>query len=771
MTTATTATATAAKRFVRADGPDKVTGSGRYTADLSMTGVLAAKFRYAQVSHARITKLDVTAARAIPGVFAVLTADDVPNVRFGPMVQDRTLFARDIVRFEGEVVAAVAAIDADTAQRAVDAIVVEYSPLPIVNDVESALAADAPLVHENWADYGADGAMVRERNDASFSSIAKGDVERGFAEADYIVRSHYESDGCHAAPIEPRAVVAQWEGNKVTIWTSTQVPFDARAGVCETLELPNNRVRIIVPHLGGGFGGKCGFHYEAHIAALARVAKRPVRLVFSRREEFLAPDKRREGVVYDFETGVKANGTITARKVRLVIDNGAYTSDAGFFSQLAAMHSLGPYKIPNVLAEAHLAYTNHQPSGSVRAPTAPQTCWALESHTDEIAKKLGMDPVAFRKHNAVDTGDEGPSGQVYGEIGVQRCIDAATAAVGYGEPLADGEAIGVAIGWWPSFASASGAYIKLDGDGSGQIITGAQECGTGAVMTLRQLAADELGMQPEDFELVYQDTSAAPYDMGATGSQTLFNNGRAVIAAAGQIAAQLRELAANKLEAAAADIVLADGRAHVAGSPDRGVAISKLAGAAAGGELLIGHGSGTPPPQPQLAGSTCVGDIGMAAWRAPQFSCHAVRLKLDRDTGVVRVLHVSTAHDSGTIINQIGAQGQVEGGVMMGIGQALTEGTKYDDHARQRNAALLEYKLQTCADAPPIDIHFVEINTPNAGPHGAKGLAEAPNVATAAAIANGIAKLVGSPVRRLPMTAERVWETLQSVPSNNGSSS
>ena len=209
--TATTATSTG-RRFVRADGPDKVTGSGRYTADLSMTGLLTAKFRYAQVSHGRITKLDVSAARAMPGVFAVLTADDVPPVRFGPMVQDRTLFARDIVRFEGEIVAAVAAVDAATAQRAVDAIVVEYALLPVVNDVVSAMAPDASLVHEHWADYGAAGVMVRDRNDASFSSIAKGDIDKGFAEADHIVRSHFESDGCHAAPIEPRAVVAQWEG-------------------------------------------------------------------------------------------------------------------------------------------------------------------------------------------------------------------------------------------------------------------------------------------------------------------------------------------------------------------------------------------------------------------------------------------------------------------------------------------------------------------------------------------------------------------------------
>ncbi|MGE0000286.1 MAG: xanthine dehydrogenase family protein molybdopterin-binding subunit, partial [Ilumatobacteraceae bacterium] len=222
-------------RFVRADGPDKVTGSGRYTADLSLTGMLAAKFRYADVSHAHIVELDVSAARAMPGVLAVLTADDVPDVRFGPFVQDRTLFVRDVVRFEGEIVAAVAATTAEIAQRAVDAIVVRYEPLPVVTDLEAALDETSQLVHTAWQTYGASDALVRGHNDASFSSITKGDVEAGFLEADHVISSRYVADGCHAAPIEPRAVVAQWEGDKVTIWTSTQVPFDARAGVCETL--------------------------------------------------------------------------------------------------------------------------------------------------------------------------------------------------------------------------------------------------------------------------------------------------------------------------------------------------------------------------------------------------------------------------------------------------------------------------------------------------------------------------------------------------------
>ena len=747
-----------AKKFVRADGPDKVTGSGRYAADLTLTGMLTAKFRYAGVAHARITNIDVTAAQAIPGVFAVLTADDVPDLRYSPVVPDRHLFAKDTVRFEGEVVAAVAAINADVAQQAVDAVVFEYEELPVVADLEAALAPDAPLVHEEWESYAVTGDTPRDRNVATFSSITKGDPDTAMAAADIVVKQRYVADGCHAAPIEPRGVVAQWEGNKVTIWTSTQVPFDARSGVCETLQMPSNRVRVIVPHLGGGFGGKCGFHFEAHIAALAKEAKRPVKLVFSREEEFLAPDRRRESMIIDLETGLNADGTIAARRGWVAVENGAYTADSAFFPQLAAMHVAGPYKIPHAHIDSSLVYTNHQPSGSVRAPTAPQGCWACETHTDELAEAVDMDPVAFRKLNAIDTGDEGVVGQVYDEIGLQECIDTAVEAAGYGQDLPDDEAIGVAIGWWPSFPGPSGAFVRLDADGAGQIVTGAQECGTGAVMTLRQLAADELGMDPEEFEIIYQDTGVAPYDTGATGSQTLLNNGRAVVAAAEQIAEQLKSHAADHLEAAAGDIVLADGSAHVAGSPDKSVTIAELAETAAGGEMLIGKGSPIPPEYPEIPGMNCVGDQGVAAWAAPQFSCHAVRVRVDRDTGVTRVLSIACAHDSGTIINEIAAHGQVEGGVLMGIGQALTEGTVYGDDGRQKNPALLEYKLQTFADAPTITTSFIQTPTTEAGPRGAKGLAEAPNVPTAAAISNGIAKVLGQPVRQLPMTAERVWE-------------
>lgn len=752
--------------FIRADGPDKVTGSGRYTADMTLTGQLIAKFRYAEVSHARITKIDVSAARDMPGVFAVLTADDVPDVRYSPTIPDRTLFARDVVRFEGEVVAAVAAINADVAQSAVDAIVFEYEELPVVTDLEAAIADGTPLVHPDLDSYDITGDTPHGGNVAIESSISIGDAEEAMKTADVVISSRYVADASHAVPIEPRGVIAQWEGDKVTIWTSTQVPYDARDGVCETLELPSNRVRIIVPHLGGGFGGKCGFHFEAHVAALARAAKRPVKLVFSRWEEFVAPDRRREGMIIEVTTGVMHDGTIVARTGSVLLDNGAYSADSSFFPQAAAMHVAGPYKVPNVHIDAKLVYTNHQPSGSVRAPTAPQACWALESHTDEVAAAISMDPLDFRRKNVVHTGAVGPVGQTYDEIGLDRCLELAAESAGWGSDLPEGEGLGIAVGWWPSMAGPAGAYAKMDSDGKVQLITGANECGTGSVMTLRMIAADELGLDQTDIELVYQDTSAAPVGPGATGSMTLLNHGRAVQTAARQIADQLKELAASHLEANVADIVLSGGTASVAGTPTVSIPIVELAAEAGDGDLLLGSASAPVPTQPSLARSTCLGEQGFSSWLAPQFSCHVARVRVDPDTGVTRVLEVHTAHDSGMIINPVGALGQIEGGVLMGIGQALTEGTQYDDTGRQRNAGLLEYKLQTIADAPSIHTQFVEIFTPNAGPNGAKGLAEAPNVATAAAVSNAIGTATGTRVRQLPMTAERVWDAVTGSVNN-----
>ena len=749
-----TATGTAAPEatYIRSDGIEKVTGAGRYTADMTMTGVAHAKFRYADHPHARILSIDTSVARALPGVLAVVTQADLPDVRFGGFTQDRTLFAKDVVRFEAEIVAGVVGTTPEIAAEGARLIQVEYEVLPAVSDFVAAMEPGAPLVHEDWASYERDENIVADGNTFAYHTIVKGDADEAMAGADVVVKGTYRSDASQGVPIEPRAVLAHWQGDEVTIWSSTQVPYAARAGVAQTLDMPEANVRIVVPLLGGGFGAKCDLHFEGQVAALARAAKRPVKLVFSREEEFTAIAQRREGIAMEFETGV-TDGRLVARRARLVLDKGAYCGEGGFLGQMAAMHACGPYRIEHIKVESWLNYTNNQPSGSVRAPTAPQVCWGLEQHMDEVAAAIGMDPVELRRRTLIEEGAEGPTRQVFDEVGIKQTLERATEMIGYGRDLPEDEAIGVAVGWWPCMPAPSGAYVHINGDGSGTIVTGAQENGSGAVMALPRFVAEELGMRPQDFTILYQDTAAANWDMGSCGSQTTFNSGRAVLAAAADVREQLLDEAAERLEADRADLELADGQVRVKGSPERGVAIADIA---ADG-TVHGKGSGEVPEAPPVDAGGCVGRLGNESFLAPQLITQAAHVKVDRETGVVRVLRLAAAHDSGMILNRPGADGQVYGGLVMGIGLALSEGTMLDDEGRQRNPHLLDYKLVTCSDAPEMLVDWIQIPAKGAGPRGSKGVGEPPQVPTAGAIANAIAKVLGRQVTQLPMTPERVW--------------
>jgi CO/xanthine dehydrogenase Mo-binding subunit len=748
-----------ATKFIRPDGKEKVTGLGRYTADLTLTGMAFARFRYADHPHARIRRIDTSNARALPGVVAVLTQGDLPDVRFGGLVQDRTLFAKDVVRFEGEIVAGVAALTEEVAAEAAGLIEVDYDLLPAITDFVSAMGADAPLIHPEWGSYSRDENMVANGNTIAYHTIVKGDADAAMGQADVVVTGRYESDASQGVPIEPRAVLAEWKGDEVTVWSSTQVPYAARAGVAQTLQIPEANVRVVVPLLGGGFGAKCDLHFEAQVAALARVAHRPVKLTFSRREEFTAIAQRREGIVMEFETGATRDGRLLARKARLVLDKGAYCGEGGFLGQMAAMHACGPYQIDNVYVESYLNYTNQQPSGSVRAPTAPQVCWGLEQHMDELARKLAIEPVELRRRSLIEKGAEGPTRQIFDEIGIKQTLERAVEMIGYDRELPPDEAIGVAVGWWPSSPAPSGAYIHLNGDGSGTIVTGAQENGSGAVMAMPKFVAEELGMDPGDFTLLYQDTAAANWDMGSSGSQTTFNSGRAILAAAADVRDQLLDAAAAELEVDREDLELADGRVRLKGSTDRSVSIAGLAAA----DTIHGKGSGEVPEAPTGDTGGCVGRLGNETFLAPQLITQAAHVRVDRETGVVRVLKVAAAHDSGVILNRMGADGQVTGGVVMGVGLALSEGTQLDDEGRQQNPYLLDYKLVTCLDAPQIEVDWVQIPTAGAGPRGSKGVGEPPQVPTAGAIANAITKVLGTQVRHLPMTPERIWAASRKV--------
>lgn len=340
---------------------------------------------------------------------------------------------------------------------------------------------------------------------------------------------------------------------------------------------------------------------------------------------------------------------------------------------------------------------------------------------------------------------------------MRETLDRAVELAGYGQELPDDEAIGVAVGWWPSFATKSGAYVKLNPDGTATIITGAQENGSGAVMAMPRYVAEELGLQPNDVSILYQDTDMAPNDPGSCGSMTTFNSGRAILSAASAVREQLLDRASKRLEAAKADLELADGVVRVKGSPEKKISIAKLAARG----TIHGASDDVVPSGPKAAAEGCVGRIGLESFHAPQLIAHAVRVKVDRDTGVTRVVHVAAVHDCGRILNRIGADGQVYGGVVMGLGQALTEGTQLDSDGRHRNGHLLDYKLLTCSDAPAIDVDWIETDTPNAGPRGSKGVGEPPCVPTAGAVGNAIRRVIGGPVTQLPMTPERVWEASQ----------
>ena len=748
------------QKYVRADGLEKVTGQARYAADLLLPGMLEGRLLLAGVPHARIKSIDTSKARRLAGVVAVITQADVPDLRYGSAVKDRTLFASEVIRFEGEVVAAVAARTVEIAAAALELIEVELEPLPPITDPEAALQAGSELVHPEWSSYTAYDGLVRDGNDCAYVTIAKGDVVAGFTQADHVVEERYTCDQSHPVPIEPHAVVAQWQGDNLTVWSTSQVPFAARAGVAETLQMPESNVRIIVPHLGGGFGGKCEFHFEAHVAALAQKAGRPVRVVFNRHDEFVAPDKVNHPIVIDLKTGVTRDGVITARSARIVLDTGAYASDAPSIAEIATMMAVGPYDIPNLDIAAHTVYTNKTPAGSVRAPSGPQVAWAVEQHTDEVGRQVGLDGYEIRMRNLFEDGDEGPTGQRMKAVGVRECLEKAATLIGFDKPAVAGEGIGLACGWWFSFPAASSVNLKVNTDGSATLITGAQENGSGAVVGLALMTAQELGISPARVSVLYQDTDAGTWDMGSSGSQTTYNNGRAVIAAAAQVRERILSFAADKLEAAAEDLEIVDGVVRVRGVPESTLSVADVAGAMFGaGELLVAQAAAIIEPLPDNFGASCSGRVVFPAFADPTFTCQAARVAVDKETGVVRVIEIVAAHDFGRVLNPDGARGQVEGGVVQSIGMGLTEGTTYRD-GRQVNPHLLDYKLQTAADAPAIRVEFIE-TVGAAGPRGGKGVGEPPIIAAAAAVGNAIATATGARVRQLPMTAPRVWAALR----------
>lgn len=743
----------------RGDLLEKVTGTAVYTGDLRLPGMLHGKILRSQVAHARIRRIDTSRALALPGVKAVLTHENVPRVlhygsphpRSASCTKDQYIFDTK-VRYWGEGVAAVAAVSEEVAEQALELIDVEYEPLPAVFTTDDALAPGAPAIH----DVGPGGNLVLPP-----VRVKRGDVERGFAEADLIVEGHYQTGRPTPAYMEPNVCVAQWDGNgKLTMWSSTQTAFMVRGILAEVLGLPLNHVRVICDHMGGGFGAKQDlFQHEFLCALLARQTKKPVRMEYTRKETFLGGRSRHPCRIW-LKQGFKRDGTITARQARLVYDSGAYGSHGPGVTTVGTASLTSLYRCEHVDLEGLCVYTNNPIAGAFRGYGVVQAYWALDLQMDEAAAKLGIDPAQLKLKNAVREGDLAPSGHPLVGHGLEDCIRRGMAEVGWGAqrppkrppqgPLRYGWGLGCEMhgsSAYPGIKEQGNAIVKMNEDGSATLLTGAAGLGTGAHTALAQIVAEELGLRFEDVSVVHGDTDVVPWDIGAFASHTTFMVGRAAQMAAQQVKAQMLQRAAQRLEVPPEALTVRDGVVSVTTDASRRITVREVMSPARGipSAHLVGHGSYTPT-------------------KSYSFAAHFVEVAVDIETGQVEVLQVVPVHEFGKVIHPVAAAGQIEGGIQQGIGHTLTEDHVVDPKTgRSLNANFVDYKMPLSMDMPPIRTIMLETAPDPGGPFGAKGVGEDPIIAIGPAIANAIHDAIGVRFCAFPITPEKVLQALAEV--------
>jgi CO/xanthine dehydrogenase Mo-binding subunit len=748
---AITRTRVVGKPLARLDASGKVTGTTVYAADFALPGMLYGRIFRSTEPHARIVRLDLSRARAVPGVRAVISAADVPDVLYGGGLKDEPVFARDKVRYAGQPVAAVAAATPEAADAALGAIDVSYAPLPAVLDLEAALAPGAPLVHEQWRDYTAIPILHRDGNVCNRARIVVGDVERGFEEADRVFEHRFRTGMVHQGYTEPRAAVAAWDtAGTVTVWSNTQLPFEVQNTLAEILQIPPSKIRVVVPGVGGGFGGKLRVGVEHVAAFLAKKTGRPVKVMTSSEEEMTASYPR-QGTMIELKTGVMRDGRITAKSGRIWFDTGAFAGSGPGVASVATLVLAGPYRIPNLHLEGLAVYTNKTNCGSFRAPSGPQANFAVESQMDIIADALGIDPLALRLKNIVREGDEGATGQVLNAVGLEECLVKAAAAIGWHDRKpGPWRGKGLACGWWTTTGGSSGVYEKINPDGSVALNTGAVEIGTGALTGAAQVLAEELTVDLADINVVSGDTSSTPFDFGAQGSRTAFAVGNACRAAVADLKRQIAALAAAQLGVEPEAVALADKHAVADGKRLSLADLARLSQQTGGG--LIAHGTFIAPPT--AYDSKRVEAHVYPAFHSPSFHAHAVDLSVDPETGDIAINKYVVAQDVGFAMNPTYIEGQIEGGVAQGLGQALSEEIVYEG-GRVLNANLTDYKMPTTLDVPRVESLLVQ-HPGVVGPYGAKGVGEPPNIEPPAAVANAVAAATGLRMTSLPITAEKI---------------
>lgn len=736
----------------RKDGRDIVTGNVVYGVDMSLPGMLHGRVVRSAVASGKVIRVDVGGAKALAGVKSVITAADVPMTRFGYGIKDEQIFASAKIRYAGEPIAAVAAVDEETAEEAARLVEVEYEEMPGVFDVLEAVKEGSPLVHEEMGSYEPNRLVTREWNSSPGTNILhrielrRGDVEAGFREADYVFEDTFRTRRVHHCYLEPHACVARVEAGKITIWTATQRVFIVRAMLADVFGVPEGSVRVICTKVGGGFGGKNGVRLEHYAVALAMKTGKPVKLVMRRDEEFTASAGSVPAVII-MKTGVKRDGRMIAREVKFLWDCGAY-SDGLPASNRAIKDGAGPYKVPHIRVTSTLVYTNTLRGCPFRGLGAPESVWAGESQIDMIAHRLGLDPVEFRIKNLLEDGDPAPTGEIQERVAAKECLRRVVSASGYEKRRNEKEerAIGISMIYKsPTGAGGvSSAVVTINRDGSIQLLIGSSDVGGGMETVLAQLAAEEFGVEVADVTVVSADTSVVPFDHGTYSSRVAVSSGLAVLQAAAEARRQLLEIAGAVLGEEPSALMLSQKQIfrHAGG---KGIPVEEIFRDPRCRQKSI------------VVSGSAAEDGRKMGW---SFGAQAVEVKVDRETGQLHVVRVISAHDVGKAINPPLAIGQVEGGVVMGLGYALHEELRMDE-GRIINPTFADYAIPFAQQTPPIEAILIE-SPSSMGPFGAKGIGELALFGIAPAIANAVESAIGKRITELPMSPENILKALES---------
>lgn len=747
----------------RSDALEHVTGTSRFGADVTRPDMVYGKILRSPYPHALIKKIDTSAAEALDGVLAIVTGREVPGGYFGVDIKDRLVFAREKVRYRGEEVAAVAAISEDLAEKALEMIRVEYEPIESVLDAMDAMDESAPIIHERLKEYDASFDAQRKGNICSIANVRSGDIEKGFSESDVVHEDRFTTQIQHQASLEPHAVVAQVDiGGKITVWSSTQKPFAMRRYLSQSLDLPMSSIRVIATRIGGGFGGKLELIAEPFAVVLSMRCRRPVKIVYTREEEFLATTPRHKAYFW-IKTGMRKDGTLLARQAKFVYDTGSYSGNGPTTVTLSAQLVSGLYRVPNLFIEGYCVYTNKMNCGSMRGPSAPQTTFAIESHMDNLARTIGMDPLDFRLKNMLEPGETTGVGQALVDVDYKEVIKKAATKIGWSK-LKERKNIGkgLACVFWVSGGWSTSATVKINEDGTVGIVTGAVDMGTGYLYgSVIQIVAEVLGISPDMISLAQGDTDTTTYDHGTGGSRGTHTVGKVVQMAALKAKEELLREAARMLEISAEDLETVDGWIIPKGSPNK-----KLSFAEVSYSRHINRGgpvSGTAfyLPEMDAIDEARVKGLSFTAFRGVTMGCHAAVVRVHPETGHLEILKYAAAHDVGRAINPMGVEGQIEGGASMGLGFALMEEVVIDDEGRILNANLHDYRLPTALDVPETEPVIVEIPS-RYGPFGAKGVGEPTMALTAAALGNAIYDAIGVRMNKTPMTPEDVFKEIES---------